>query len=64
MGRRHVSGRDAWAGDVAAAWAERLAAKAPIVDRCLDTGPSTDVPASLLQGHADCTWWLDEDATG
>ena len=39
-------------------------AKAAIVAQCLDGPPSTDVPASLLQGHADCTWWLDEDAAG
>jgi glucosamine-6-phosphate deaminase len=38
------------------------AAKATIVRECLQGPVTTEVPASLLQEHADCTWWLDEAA--
>lgn len=38
------------------------AAKADIVARSLDGPVTTDVPASLLQRHPNCTWWLDPAA--
>ena len=34
--------------------------KSAIVARCLDGPVTPDVPASLLQRHPTCTWWLDE----
>jgi glucosamine-6-phosphate deaminase len=37
-------------------------AKASIVRPCIEGPVTTDVPASLLQRHANCTWWLDEPA--
>ena len=36
--------------------------KAAIVARGLEGAVSTDVPASLLQHHPNCTWWLDPAA--
>jgi glucosamine-6-phosphate deaminase len=38
------------------------AAKAEAVRACLEGPPGPDRPASLLQGHPGCTWWLDEAA--
>ena len=36
--------------------------KADIVARSLRGPAGTDVPASLLQQHPNCTWWLDPPA--
>jgi glucosamine-6-phosphate deaminase len=36
--------------------------KAAIVARGLEGPVTTDVPASLLQDHRGCTWWLDPAA--
>ncbi|HEV2893373.1 MAG TPA: glucosamine-6-phosphate deaminase, partial [Actinomycetota bacterium] len=38
------------------------AAKAEMVRACLEGPPDPARPASLLQGHPGCTWWLDEPA--
>jgi glucosamine-6-phosphate deaminase len=38
------------------------AAKAEVVAACLEEPPDPARPASLLQGHPGCTWWLDEAA--
>jgi glucosamine-6-phosphate deaminase len=38
------------------------AAKAEMVRACLADPPGPARPASLLQGHPGCTWWLDEAA--
>ena len=38
------------------------AAKAAMVAACLEEPPDPARPASLLQGHPGCTWWLDEAA--
>lgn len=38
------------------------AAKADVVARCWDGPMTPEVPASLLQGHPNCTWWLDRAA--
>ncbi|HSR28880.1 MAG TPA: 6-phosphogluconolactonase, partial [Actinomycetes bacterium] len=37
-------------------------AKAGAVRACLEEPPDPSRPASLLQGHPGCTWWLDEAA--
>jgi 6-phosphogluconolactonase/glucosamine-6-phosphate isomerase/deaminase len=37
-------------------------AKAEVVRACLEDRPDPSLPASLLQGHPACTWWLDEPA--
>ncbi len=36
--------------------------KAEIVARSLQGAAGADVPASLLQDHPNCTWWLDPPA--
>ena len=36
--------------------------KAEIVARSLQGPAGADVPASLLQDHPNCTWWLDPPA--
>ncbi len=36
--------------------------KAQTVRSCLVEGPDPSLPASLLQDHPGCTWWLDEPA--
>lgn len=38
------------------------AAKADIVVASVDRPATTDVPASLLRNHPECTWWLDDPA--
>jgi glucosamine-6-phosphate deaminase len=37
--------------------------KADTVRACLEEPPAASRPASALQGHPRCTWWLDEAAT-
>ena len=36
--------------------------KADTVRACLEEPPAASRPASALQGHPRCTWWLDEAA--
>ncbi len=38
------------------------AAKRPILDAAINGWSTPDVPASLLQTHPNCTFWLDTDA--
>lgn len=37
-------------------------AKAAVVERALEGPVTPDLPASLLQHHPNCTWWLDESS--
>jgi glucosamine-6-phosphate deaminase len=37
-------------------------AKAEVVRACLEDEPTPLLPASRLQGHPACSWWLDEAA--
>lgn len=38
--------------------------KATIVARCFESPATAEVPASLLQDHPNCTWWLDKPSAG